>query len=185
MKLNTKTRNTNSKSESKRLRREGYIPANLYRQGNDGEGIAISATEFKAILREIKPGHLPTTLFQLVGADKNEKRVIIKEIQYDILYEVIHLDFEELVAEHQINVKIPVECIGVNDCVGIKLGGVLRQVIRHVKVRCLPKDLPTFFQLDVKELNMKQSKRLSDLSIPETVRPLMDLNEVIVVIAKR
>ncbi len=71
------------------------------------------------------------------------------------------------------------------DCVGVKLGGVLRQVIRHVRVRCFPKDMPTFFELDISELGLKQSKRFSDIEIPKTVRPLVDLNEVVAVIVKR
>ena len=71
------------------------------------------------------------------------------------------------------------------DCVGIKLGGFLRQVIRSVKVRCLPKNIPQNFELDIRNLKMRQSKRLSDLVMPEGVTPLAATDEVVVVIAKR
>ena len=68
---------------------------------------------------------------------------------------------------------------------GIKLGGFLRQVIRHVKVECLPKNIPSEFIIDVKDLGIRQSKRLKDLAMPNGVKPLASPEEVIVVIAKR
>lgn len=186
MKLKTVKRAAGNKSEVKKLRREGYIPAVLYVKEKSGEPLAIQANEFSAFLRHVKPGHLPTSIFTLVDDKGKERRVVIKDIQYEITtYAVSHLDFEELLPDHKINVKIPIECIGQVDCIGIKLGGVLRQVIRHVRVRCLPKDLPSFFELDVRELGIKQTKRLSDLNIPNTVRPLVDMNEVVAVIVKR
>ena len=85
----------------------------------------------------------------------------------------------------KINVNIPIECTGIAESVGIKQGGVLRQVIRHVRVRCLPKDIPDSFELDIRELTLKQSKRLSDLVIPSHIQPLKGLNEVVAVIVKR
>lgn len=186
MKLKAVKRTAGKKSEVKKLRREGYVPAVLYVKENNGEPLAIQANEFKAFLRHVKPGHLPTSVFTLVDEKGKERRVVIKDIQYEITtYDVSHLDFEELVPTHKINVKVPIECIGQVECAGIKLGGVLRQVIRHVRVRCLPKDLPSFFELDVRELGIKQTKRLSDLAMPNTVRPLVDMNEVVAVIVKR
>jgi large subunit ribosomal protein L25 len=158
----------------------------LYVREKEGETFAVKSSEFGAFLRQIKQGHLPTTIFTLVDSKGKERRAIVKDIQYNpVNYNVIHLDFEELLDDHKVNVKVPVECIGMVDCVGIKLGGVLRQVIRHVRVRCLPKDLPSFFELNVKELGLKQSKRVADIDIPNTVRPLIGAKEVVAVIVKR
>lgn len=186
MKLQTVKRTAGKKSEVNKLRREGYIPAVLYVKEKSGETFAVKANEFSSFLRHVKPGHLPTSIFTLVDEKGKERKVVIKDIQYEITtYDVAHLDFEELLSDYKINVKVPIECIGQADCMGIKLGGVLRQVIRHVRVRCLPKDLPTYFELDVRELGIKQTKRLSDLNIPNTVRPLADLHEVVAVIVKR
>lgn len=186
MKLQTTPRAANKKSEVNRLRREGYIPAVLYVKGKEGETIAVKKDEFDAFLRHVKSGHLPTTVFQLTDSKGHARRALIKDIQYDITtYNVTHLDFEELLDDQKVNVKIPIECIGAAESSGVKLGGVLRQVIRHVRVRCFPKDLPQYFELDVKELGLRGSKRLGDLDIPKNVRPLADLNEVVAVIVKR
>jgi large subunit ribosomal protein L25 len=95
------------------------------------------------------------------------------------------MDFEELADDVPVNVKVPIECAGIVDCIGIKLGGVLRQVIRSLKVRCLPKDIPNAFVIDIRSMNQRETRRLSDLNIPESIRPLVDLNEVAVAIVKR
>jgi len=186
MKLNVRKRQASRKSESKQLRRQGLIPAVLYHGGKEGESVAVTKAEFVMILRQIPSGRLSTTVFTLVDEAGKQRRVLIKDIQYEVTsYEVLHLDFEELVDGATVNVKVPIECMGVADCVGVKLGGVVRQVIRYLRINCLPKDLPGYFQLDVRDLQMGQAKRLADLSIPNTVRPLVDLKEVAVVIVKR
>ncbi|MEX1012544.1 MAG: 50S ribosomal protein L25/general stress protein Ctc [Waddliaceae bacterium] len=185
-KLQTKARKAETKGETNQLRREGCIPAVIYAHGTSGKSVSISGVEFDACMRNVRKGHLSTTRFNLVDENGEKAEAVIKEIQYNPTnYQPIHIDFEELVQDVPVNIKVPIECVGVADCVGIKLGGVLRQVIRSLKVRCLPKDIPSEFKIDVRKLQIKEKRRLSDLKIPETVRPLAKLQEVAVVIAKR
>jgi len=179
-------RTAGCKRETNSLRREGFIPAVLYAKGKEGEALAVETAAFNSFLRTVKKGHLPTSIFTLVDDQGKKRSVIVKEIQYDVTsYAVKHLDFEELMEGTKINVNIPIECTGIAESVGIKQGGVLCQVIRHVRVRCLPKDIPDSFELDIRELTLKQSKRLSDLVIPSHIQPLKGLNEVVAVIVKR
>ena len=186
MKLTYSKRDAARKSESKKIRREGSIPAVLYSRGEAAETIVVEYNAFTGLLRQVLPGRLSTTVFTLNTEKGQPKRAILKEIQYNpTTYDVIHLDFEELFDDHKINVKIPIECVGVAECPGVKLGGVLRQVIRSFPVSCLPKDMPEAFQMDVRTMGMRDALRLKDLEIPETLRPLVDLNEVAVAIVKR
>jgi large subunit ribosomal protein L25 len=186
MKLKMLTRPSESKSAVKKLRRENSIPAVIYGFGKEAEKIAVESPEFTAHLRSVQPGRLSTTIFTLVDSHGKERRAILKEIQYKVTtYDVIHLDFEELQDKVMVNVKVPIEPINFAECPGVKLGGVLRQVIRHLRVRCLPKDIPQAFVLDAKDMGPRESRRLSDLDIPNTVRPLTNLNEVAAVIVKR
>lgn len=186
MKLQMLTRTAEKKSELKRFRREGLIPAVIYVQEKSGETVTINDSELMAMLRSIQPGRLSTTIFTLVDNQGKERRVIIKDIQYHpTSYKVLHLDFEELHDNIKVNIKVPIECVGTADCPGVKLGGVIRQVIRSLPIRCLPRDIPAVFELDVRALGPRESKRLSDLTIPNTVRPLANLKEVAVVVVKR
>ena len=185
MKLTAKMRVKSKKRDAKRIRRSGDIPAVIYASGKPSEMLHIDGQEFAALLRKIKPAHLSTTKITL-DFDGKKRVVLVKDIQYHpTTYSILHLDFEELLDDVLVNVRVPINCIGIMDCAGIKLGGVLRQVIRQVKVRCLPKLLPEAFDVNVKDLGIKQSLRLSDIQIAEGIRPLAKLEEVVVVIAKR
>lgn len=184
MELSVKSR-TKEQSNAKRIRREGGIPAIVYSQGKPGQEIVVDANEFKKILNQVESGTLSTKIFSL-NSDGKKIRAILKDIQYCIItYNPIHLDFVELFDDVPVNINIPIQCLGVVDCAGVKLGGVLRQIIRHLKVRCLPKDIPAKFEIDVRDLGLNQSKKLEEIQLPHTVRPLINLREVAVVVAKR
>jgi large subunit ribosomal protein L25 len=186
MKITYKQRSAEKKTETLKLRREGFIPAVIYHKGKEGESVAVNNIEFKAHLRHVVPGRLSTQMFTLFDQNGKERKAVLKEIQYHpTTYDVIHLDFEELHNDVHVNVKVPIECTGTADSPGIKLGGVLRQPIRYLRVRCLPKDIPSAFLLDVKTMGERDVRRLSDLKIPETVRPLADMHQVAVVMVKR
>lgn len=183
--LTAVSRDSTKKSDTKQIRREGKIPAILYSTGKPNLQLTVSGEEMGAILRQMKPGHLGTTVFHL-KLDGKERRAIIKDIQYQLTtYQVSHIDFEELFEDVPVSVKVPIQCTGVADCVGVKLGGFLRQIIRHVRVECLPKHIPTHFFVDVQDLGIKQSKKLSDITIPQGVKPLAKMDEVVVVVSKR
>lgn len=174
------------KSHAKQSRRAGQIPAVIYKKGEVGETILIDEAAFAGFLRNLKPGCLPTTRLTLMADGGKKRSAIIKEIQYHpTTYKVLHLDFLELAEDNFISVKVPLECTGMAECAGVKQGGVFRQVLRYVRVRCLPKDMPTSFTLDVKDLSIMQTRRLKDIVLAKGVRLLDKLEEVAVVVAKR
>lgn len=185
MQLTVRKRADLKKSKTKAMRREGSIPAVLYAPGRPAESIAVETEQFEEHLRHIKQGRLPTTIFTLSMGER-ECRAIIKDIHYHVTtYRVDHLDFEELLENTPVVVKVPVTCVGVADCLGIKLGGFLRQVVRHVKVKCLPKNIPAEFAVNVQALGVMQKRTVSDIQMPEAVTPLLASHEVVAMIGKR
>lgn len=185
MKLKVSKRAAKTKSELTKLRHVGDIPAVIYTAGQEGENIVVSGSEFGAVIRSLPKGYLPTTLFDL-DLDGSTKRVIVKDIQYHpTTYQVLHLDFMILDDKTPVDLKVPVIFSGVSECVGVKLGGFVRQVIHHVKVRCLPKDIPTNFTLNIQALSIGESMRVGNIEMGKAVRSLVPDKEIIVVIAKR
>ncbi len=185
MKLTVHERKSMKKGETNKIRREGNIPGVLYGKGKANRNIVINGEELRAILRDLKSGLLSTTIFN-VHDGKESYRAIIKDIHYHVAnYNILHLDLTMLEDHQPISLNVPIQIVGAADCVGVKLGGFLRQVIRSMKVSCLPKDIPQGFVLDVRELGMNQSKRLSDIALPASVMPLAKMNEIAVVIAKK
>lgn len=185
MKLVVKPRFSQRKSEVKQIRSVGDIPAVIYSLKKEPASLIVNGQEFDAVLRQMQPGHLPITVFTLSDGVK-ECQAIIKEIQYHVItYKVSHIDFQEL-TDADVNVKVPVNCIGTMECIGVKLGGVVRQVMRHVRVKCQPKHIPTKFDIDVKSANIGNSLRVKDLEgITSDVTVLAKDHDVVAVIAKR
>jgi large subunit ribosomal protein L25 len=172
------------------------IPACIYGNGvKDGQSeyITILAAELEAHLRDMKKSGvlLATSIFEL----SDGRSAIIKEIQYHRTnYKVLHIDFYIVDKKEQVTVNVPIQIDGKDECVGVKLGGFLRQVIRTLKVQCLPSDIPPKFTIDVRDLNHtaegdkkpNKSKRLSDIALPKGVKPLLtDMNQVAVSVGKR
>lgn len=186
MKLNIKERLAQSKKEPNGIRREGWLPAVLYSKGQENRLMSVKADEFHTHLRHVEKGHLSSKKFSLEDDKGNKTEAIVKEIQYHpTTYNILHIDFLELHSTQPVNINIPLSLKGIADCVGVKLGGVVRPVLRYLKVKCLPKDIPQSFEINVTDLKMGQSRRLSSIHLPDTVTPLMNLNEVAVIIAKR
>lgn len=184
MKLQIKTRSL-KKSEANQLRRNGFIPAVIYVRSESSEPIAVSAVELEAHLRKIKPGLLSTARFKLIDEEGRERPSLIKDIQYNPTnYAIMHIDFEELVEDRPIKVNVPIVMKGVEDCAGVRLGGMLQQFIRSFKISGLPKDIPLAFELNVQNLGLNQALKLKDIPLKGSVKAKGDLEPVVVSVKK-
>lgn len=179
-------RTAGKKSEAKNIRREGNIPAVLYSTGLPNSFIVVNGGDYKALVSSLRRGSLPNTILTLKG-EGAEIKALVKDIQYDkVTYDVVHMDLMAIEGDNAVNVKIPIRFAGGDNCPGVKLGGVVRQVIEHLAVRCPANAIPQQFVLDIAALNMGQSKKLSDIALPEgVVSQAKSMDEVCVVIAKR
>ncbi|WP_038500787.1 50S ribosomal protein L25/general stress protein Ctc [Chlamydia avium] len=185
MELVVTSRETDRKSFLKKIRQQGGIPAVIYSKGKSLANIVVDAHVFKNFLSGLESGSLSSTIFSL-SYEGRIIRALIKDIQYQVTtYDVIHLDFEELVEERDVKLNIPIRCINAVDCIGVKLGGSLRQIIRYLRVVCKPKDIVPFLELDVRSLGLSQTKKLSDITIPPGIRPITSLKEVVVTVSRR
>lgn len=185
MELVVTSRETNKKSFLKKIRQQGGIPAVIYSGGVSVANVVVDALVFKKFLSGLASGALSSTIFTL-SYEGREIKALVKDIQYQITtYDVIHLDFEELLEDRDVRLNLPIRCINAVDCVGVKLGGSLRQVIRFMRVVCKPKDIVPHLELDVQDLGLSQTRKLSDIAIPEGIRPLTSLKEVVVTVSKR
>lgn len=184
MELKIFKRNAEKKSEINKIRRSGDIPAVIYSKGEKNENIYVSGADFGAVLRILEEGHLATTVFILV-LDKEKIKVIIKEIQYNpVTYNVDHIDFLRI-GKDPVSVNVPVVCLNINDCAGVKLGGILRRVFRSIRVKCLPKDIPSHFEIDIKDMQIAENKTLKDLNLPAKVTPVdLKMDDVVIAVGR-
>jgi large subunit ribosomal protein L25 len=184
--ISCKARTKQSKGDASRLRRDGFVPFVLYSKGQPAEMGSLARHDMEAVIRGLRAGFLTTTVFQLKDESGRERQAIVREIQYKpTTYEILHVDFLELTSDCPVELKVPVELANVVDCVGVKLGGTIRPIRRHVLVRCLPGKIPEYFELDMKEMGIGNSRRVKDIVIPKGVTCLESAEEVVVSVVKK
>lgn len=144
------------KSESKRLRAEGYAPCVVY---GTGEQIHFYAPMilFKDLL------YTPEARFVELNIEGDIRKAIVQDAQFHPVSEMIlHVDFLELADDKPIKMAIPVRTTG--NSVGVQNGGKLIMKKRHLDVKALPKDMPEFIEVDVSNLKLGKSTKVGALS---------------------
>ena len=185
MKLTLQKRDTGKKGTLSRIRANGDIPAVLYSKKGATEAVSVSGKDYGAAIRVMEQGHLSTTVFE-VELEGKKLSAIVKDIHYHpTTYQVLHLDLMQIEGKEEVFVNVPVVCTGVAECAGIKLGGFLRQVRRQIPVRVAANKIPKHFEIDIKNLGLKQSLKTKHISMEKHIRCLFPMEEVVVTIAKR
>ena len=151
---------------SRRLRREGRIPAILYGGGKDSTPLSLEENRIrKQIENEAFAAHVLTVK---VGGE--ESQAVLKSVHRDPATErVIHMDFQRISATSEIHMHVPLHFVNEEDCPGKRAGGIVTRLLVEVEVGCLPKDLPEYIEVDMSALDVGDSVHLSELGLPEGV----------------
>ena len=141
------------------------VPAVIY--GNDiaGENIKLPLNELtKASENEL----FYTQVLKIMIGDKEEK-VVLKELQRDPAKgKFLHADFLRVSSKTKLKVIVPIKFINEDDCAGVKMeGGVLIKALREIEVLCLAGNIPESIDVDVTDLELGASIRLTEVSLPE------------------
>ncbi len=174
--LQAEERKLSTKGEIKTLRKSGKIPGIAY--GDKGAPITlmVDAKQVQTILHS--EGGRNALINLQIGSSSHA--VLIKEIQRNPLTRAVqHLDFHRISLKEKIETKVPLHTKG--EAPGVKVGGgVLEYLMRDVRVRCLPTEIPAGLDLDISNLQIGQSIRAKDLALPANVEILLDAESVIV-----
>ncbi|MGH7622059.1 MAG: 50S ribosomal protein L25, partial [Gemmatimonadaceae bacterium] len=151
----------------------------VYGHKREPQSLALDARDLQKMLDRVSAD---TTVFELkVGSTTS--RTLIRDIQrHPFRREIIHIDFQELVAGELVTVDVPVVLVGTP--VGVRLsGGMLDQVLRTVSVEVDPGNIPNHIDVDVSNLDLHQSIHVRDLILPAGVEVLENEGETICVVA--
>lgn len=155
-------RNEFGKGASRKLRRQGKVPATLY--GHGMEPVSLG-TEHKALRRVLGTRSIISLEFE---NEKEKRDVFIKDFQRNCLnLNIIHVDFQQVKVDETITVQVPLETKGTP--MGIAHGGLLDLITHTLTVECLPKDLPERLVVDVSPLEVGDSISIGAIPLPEGV----------------
>jgi len=163
--LEAETRTDQGKGASRRLRREGMVPAVIYGAGQDPQSISLKHSEvIKRLEHEAFYSHILTVT---VGGKIN--KAVLRDMQRHPAKPVImHMDFLRVDESKPLRVNVPLHFIGADISPGVKAGGVLNHDVVEVGLDVLPAHLPEYIEVDVSGLDIGDAVHLTDLALPES-----------------
>jgi large subunit ribosomal protein L25 len=156
-----------NKNAARRVRVAGKIPAVLYGSGHQPVAVELDPKQISRILFS-ETGH--NTIFDVEVAGQSAAKAMIVDWQRDpIMDQLIHIDMKRIALDKALRVKVRVKLLGIP--VGVRTaGGILDQVLREVEIECLPADIPPSIVMDVSNLEMFASLRVSDLPHSDSIK---------------
>ncbi len=151
-------RDEEGRRASRRLRKQGWIPANLYGPAIEGSiPIKIKRRIAQTLASQYR------VFFALVKLpDEKKYKTIVKEIQFHpVTDEVLHIDFQAVEAGRPIVTEVPLKLVGIAE--GVVKGGMLVKKVRKLPVEVLPEKLEEILEADVSHLDLGQSLRVKDI----------------------
>jgi large subunit ribosomal protein L25 len=176
IKLTVKERESRGSADSRRLRKQGFIPGVLYGKGKGSYAICVPERELRRVLTGA--GGLHAILDVVLEGQATTHASILKDYQQDpIRGHISHIDLQEVRLDQPIQASVTVQLIG--EPAGVKEGGVLSQVQREINVEALPMEIPEHIDLDVTGMAIGDTLRLADLAPVEGVTYLDDPEETV------
>jgi large subunit ribosomal protein L25 len=177
--LSAVTRDSSGKGAARTLRSAGQIPAVIYGHARAPQSLAVPTREFEKLLERVSA---ESTVIELTLAG-GVARTLIRDIQrHPFKKQILHIDFQELVAGEKVSVNVPIVLTGVPDGVRVS-GGILSQVMSELTIRCDPVNIPRRIEADVTHVLIGHSIHVSDLKAPEGVEIMDDADTTIAVVS--
>ncbi|MEJ2129527.1 MAG: 50S ribosomal protein L25/general stress protein Ctc [Woeseiaceae bacterium] len=160
-------REDSGKGSSRRLRREGKVPAIIYGAGRPPRALTF---DHNRVIQELENESFYSSILNIKVGDKSQA-AIVKDIQrHPAKPFIMHMDFQRILEDQEIRMNVPIHLVGADVAIGVKQsGGTVSQMRNEVEVVCLPKHLPEYLELDISELELDGLMYLSDIPLPEGV----------------
>ncbi len=167
-------REPGTKGDLNKLRRESYVPGVYYSKGNEAISIYTVNTSLFPL---VYTAETHVVILEIEG-EKESQSCVIKDLQFDPVTEkIVHFDLLGLTKGEVVQISVPLVLTG--QSIGVKKGGVVQQAIHKVDVECLPRHIPDHLEIDITDMDLKDSIHVKDLEF-ENMKFLQE-DEVVVV----
>lgn len=168
--LAAETGRSTGSAASGRLRATGRIPAVLYGHSISPIPLSIDARD----LRTAFTTDAGVNALLNIRVDGDEHLAIARQLQRDpVRHNVIHIDFQVVSRDEVLRAEVPVTLVGEAERVS-REGGVVSQEQFQLVVHATPDRIPSHIEVDISELEIGASIRLSDIALPEGVNVDLD-----------
>lgn len=167
LELKAEKRDGKGKGASRRLRREGQVLGIVY--GGESNPQPITLNQFQVNKALENDGVYSHILSLTVSGTK--QRVVLKDVQrHPILPRIMHMDFMRISENKPITMHVPIHFLGQDVAPGVVLeGGTVTHHMVELEIKCLPKDLPESFEIDLSDAPLNTVVHLSQIKMPKGV----------------
>lgn len=160
-KITVQNRDLKGSANARRLRRDGWVPGVIYRDGAEARPVSLPKHEFEQLLHHHTSEHVMIRI-EIGG---KEESVLLKEVQHDAMTGgVEHVDLQEVAMDKKLHIEVPVELIG--EAEGVKnQGGVLDHLLHEIEISCFPADIPESINVDVSAMKLGDILTVKDIRI--------------------
>ncbi len=168
--LSAEARTETGKGVARKLRSAGRVPAVVYGHAREPQALSLQTRELEKLLSSIATG---STVVELTLGGATTKTLIREVQRHPFKKQILHVDFQELVAGEKVTVEIPLVFVGVPE--GVRLSGaLLEQILHSIEVLVDPANIPNHIDVDVTNLAMGHSLHVRELTLPAGLDVLTD-----------
>ena len=164
--VNAQRRTDTGTGAMRRLRRTGYVPA-MYGAGKNPQQLTLLHED---LLKQLEHEEFYSQILT-INVDNQPEKAVLKDLQrHPSQSKILHVDFMRISETAKLHMRVPLHFINEEKCEGVKQsGGSVSHHLTEVEIRCLPKDLPAFLEVDLAPVKLNEIIHLSNLMLPEGV----------------
>jgi large subunit ribosomal protein L25 len=172
-------RTETGKGAARKLRAAGRVPAVVYGHAREPQALSLTTRELEKLLSTISTG---STVVELTLGNATTKTLIREVQRHPFKKQILHVDFQELVAGEKVSVEIPLVFVGIPE--GVRLSGaILEQILHSIEVLVDPSNIPNHIDVDVTNLAMGHSLHVRELTLPAGLEVLSDEDATVCAVA--
>src|SRR5688572_25920452 len=177
--LSAKARDTIGTGNARKLRQQGEVPAVIYGHSRGAQSLSLNTRDVEKLLTQIAG---TSTVVELT-VDGKTARTLIREVQrHPFKRQVLHVDFQELVAGEKVTLRVPLRFHGTP--VGVRdSGGILEETMHQISLRVDPSTIPDHIDVDVGALTIGHSIHIRDLTLPAGAEVMDDEDATVALVS--
>ena len=176
MKVEAISRNVQGTGASRRLRREGKVPAIVY--GGNAQPVNIEL-DHNSIFHAMRKEAFHSSVLELTVDGKAAGQVLLRDYQMHAFKPIVmHVDFQRIDVNQKLHKKVPLHFLGQENSPAVKQSGaIVSHIMTEIDIKCLPKDLPEFIEVNLSGLKVGETLHISQLQLPAGVEAVHHGNE--------
>ena len=165
LQLNATLGRTAGTRASRRLRREGRIPAVVYGLDNEPVTVSVAWPDLRLALNTDAGLNVLITL----DIEGEQQLSIVKDLQrHPVRRDVIHVDFLRVTTDQEIEVDVPLVLVG--EALEVtRANGMVDQTLYTLTVSAKPADVPDEIAVDISGLTLGDSIKVGGVTLPPGV----------------